>query len=40
MAANTDKVEKKAAKELEKIKVGKSPAEMEKEQNHTMSSAR
>lgn len=33
MAANTDKVEEKAAKELEKIKAGKSPAGMEKELN-------
>jgi len=34
MAANTDKVEEKAAKELEeKIKAGKSSAEIEKELN-------
>jgi len=34
MAANTDKVEEKPAKELEeKIKAGKSPAEIEKELN-------
>jgi hypothetical protein len=34
MAANKDKVEEKAAKELEeKIKAGKSPKEIEKELN-------
>jgi hypothetical protein len=32
MTANTDKVEEKAAKELERMKACKSPAEMEKEQ--------
>lgn len=33
MTANTDKVEEKAAKELERMKARKSPAEMEKELN-------
>lgn len=40
MAANEDKVEEKAAKELEKIKAGKSPAEIGKELNSTTSPTR